>query len=161
MGSGHTRLRVRGWGSSNSDDWRKSLALCLLYACSLHISPYIPSHKKCSSFSICELLCTQRRYQLSPSAFVGLTGLHAVPQLCPLSSSYMLHIDHRVGRGLSFFSSRRNWDSQPLTRGRVCPPIPPFLGGGAHSLAREGLEESQCRRGTYTVVLFINMYFVI
>ncbi len=27
---GHTRLRVRGWGSPNSDDWRKSLSLCLL-----------------------------------------------------------------------------------------------------------------------------------
>ncbi len=27
---GHIRLRVRGWGSPNSDDWRKSLALCLL-----------------------------------------------------------------------------------------------------------------------------------
>ncbi len=27
---GHTRLRVRGRGSPNSDDWRKSLALCLL-----------------------------------------------------------------------------------------------------------------------------------
>jgi hypothetical protein len=25
-GGGHTRLRVRGWGSPNSDDWRKSLA---------------------------------------------------------------------------------------------------------------------------------------
>ncbi len=29
-GEGETRLRVRGWGSPNSDDWRKSLALCLL-----------------------------------------------------------------------------------------------------------------------------------
>ncbi len=29
-GGGHTRVRVRGWGSPNSDDWRKSLALCLL-----------------------------------------------------------------------------------------------------------------------------------
>jgi hypothetical protein len=29
-GGGHTRLRVRGWGSPNSDDLRKSLALCLL-----------------------------------------------------------------------------------------------------------------------------------
>ncbi len=28
--TGHTRLRVRGWGSPNSDDWRKSLALCQL-----------------------------------------------------------------------------------------------------------------------------------
>ncbi len=27
---GPTRLRVRGWGSPNWDDWRKSLALCLL-----------------------------------------------------------------------------------------------------------------------------------
>ncbi len=31
-GGGHTRLRVRGWGSPNSNDWRKSLALCLLSA---------------------------------------------------------------------------------------------------------------------------------
>jgi hypothetical protein len=30
VGDGHTCLRVRGWGSPNSDDWRKSLALCLL-----------------------------------------------------------------------------------------------------------------------------------
>jgi hypothetical protein len=31
-GVGQTRLGVRGWGSPNSDDWRKSLALCLLCA---------------------------------------------------------------------------------------------------------------------------------
>jgi hypothetical protein len=36
--------------------------------------------------------------------------------------------------------------TQPLTRRRVCPP-PPVLGGGAHSLEREGLGESQFRRG--------------
>ncbi len=35
---------------------------------------------------------------------------------------------------------------QPLTRRRVCPP-PPGLGGGAFSLARVGLGESQFRRG--------------
>jgi hypothetical protein len=29
-GRGHTSQRVRGWGSPNSDDWRKSSALCLL-----------------------------------------------------------------------------------------------------------------------------------
>jgi hypothetical protein len=29
-GEGHTPLRVRGWLTPNSDDWRKSLALCLL-----------------------------------------------------------------------------------------------------------------------------------
>jgi hypothetical protein len=33
-GDGHTRLRARGWESPNSDDWRKSLALCLL--CEVH-----------------------------------------------------------------------------------------------------------------------------
>ncbi len=27
-GEAHTRLRLRGWGSPNSNDWRKSLALC-------------------------------------------------------------------------------------------------------------------------------------
>ncbi len=29
---GNTRLRVRGWGSQNSEEWRKNLALCLLCA---------------------------------------------------------------------------------------------------------------------------------
>ncbi len=29
-GGGHTRQGVRGWGSTKTDDWRKSLALCLL-----------------------------------------------------------------------------------------------------------------------------------
>jgi hypothetical protein len=32
-GGGHTRLRLKGWGSPNSDDWRKSVALYLLCAC--------------------------------------------------------------------------------------------------------------------------------
>ncbi len=31
-GEGHTRLQERGWGSPNSDDWRKSLVVCLLCA---------------------------------------------------------------------------------------------------------------------------------
>ncbi len=30
-GGGHTRLRPRVLGNPNYDDWRKSLALCLLY----------------------------------------------------------------------------------------------------------------------------------
>jgi hypothetical protein len=48
---------------------------------------------------------------------------------------------------LIFFSNRRNWDSpNPSPAGEFAPP-PPFLGGGAHSLAREGLGESQFRRG--------------
>jgi hypothetical protein len=73
-----------------------------------------------------------------------------------ISAGWDLGCEHRVGRVLSFFSTRRNWDSpQTLSRRRVCPP----LGGGAHSLAREGLGESQFRRGDihcgtlYTYVL--------
>ncbi len=33
---GHTRLRVRGWGSLNSDDLRKSLVFCLLCGAQSH-----------------------------------------------------------------------------------------------------------------------------
>jgi hypothetical protein len=39
---------------------------------------------------------------------------------------------HRVERVLGFFSSRPNWDPQPLTPRRVCPSL-------AHSLAGEGV----------------------
>jgi hypothetical protein len=60
------------------------------------------------------------------------------------------------------FSSRRNLGlPQPLTRRRVCPPPTLVPGGGAHSLAREGVGNSQFRRGTYTVVLCIYVYFLI
>ncbi len=45
-----------------------------------------------------------------------------------------------------FLQSSESGLPQPLTRRRVCPPSP-VLGGGAHSLAREGLGESQFRRG--------------
>jgi hypothetical protein len=61
------------------------------------------------------------------------------------------------GSGLCFIQSRQSPKlflkssdlglPQPLTLKRVCPPPPPVLGGGAHSLAREGLGESQFRRG--------------
>jgi hypothetical protein len=36
---GHTLLRLRGWGSPNSDDWRKGLALCLLCVRPLPLPP--------------------------------------------------------------------------------------------------------------------------
>jgi hypothetical protein len=47
---------------------------------------------------------------------------------------------------LSLFSSRRNWDSPNPSPAGECAPSP-VLGGGAHSLAREVLGESQFRRG--------------
>ncbi len=55
---------------------------------------------------------------------------------------------HRVGKGrmLSFFSSRRNWDYPTPSPPADCAP-PPLVQGGAHSLAGEGVGESQFRRG--------------
>jgi hypothetical protein len=49
---------------------------------------------------------------------------------------------------LSFFSSRWNWDSPNPSPAGECDP-PPFGSGGrgAHSLAREGVGESQFQRG--------------
>jgi hypothetical protein len=45
--------------------------------------------------------------------------------------------DHREGRVLSFFSSRRNWDSpNPSPEGRVFPP-PPWFRGEEHTRLRE------------------------
>jgi hypothetical protein len=43
----HTRLRVRGWGSPNSDDWRKSLSLCLLCGIDRQKIRLIESNAKC------------------------------------------------------------------------------------------------------------------
>jgi hypothetical protein len=70
---------------------------------------------------------------------------------------------HREGRMLSFFSSRRNWDSL-----NPHPPPPPVLGGGHTRLAGEGLGESiilwespSFDEGTYTVVLFIYTYLAV
>jgi hypothetical protein len=70
---------------------------------------------------------------------------------------WILHA-HRVGRVLSFFLCRRNWDSPtPLAAGECAPP--PRVWGEGHTRRRErgwdGRDE-----GTYTVVLFICKYFV-
>ncbi len=64
---------------------------------------------------------------------------------------------HRVGRVLSFFSSRRNWDSRNPSPAGECAPPPPFGSGGrAQSLARErGWESPNSDEGTYNVVLYI------
>ncbi len=45
------------------------------------------------------------------------------------------------------FSSRRNWDSPNPSSAGECAPPPLVPGGGAHSLARKGVGESQFRRG--------------
>ncbi len=67
-------------------------------------------------------------------------------------------IAHRVGRVLSFFSSRQNLDSPtPLAAGE-CAPHPVVRGGGAHSPAGEWLGESQFRRGDIHCGLWCSIY---
>ncbi len=63
---------------------------------------------------------------------------------------------------VSFFSSRRYWDSPNLSPAGECDPPPLVPGGGAHTLAGErgGWESPNSNEGNYTVVLFIYMYFV-
>ncbi len=62
------------------------------------------------------------------------------------SNLLILRQTHRVGRVLSFFSSR-GIGTPPTPHPPASVPPHPGTGGGAHSLAREGLGESQFRRG--------------
>jgi hypothetical protein len=63
---------------------------------------------------------------------------------------------HRVGRVLSFFSSRRNWDSpKPSAEGECGPPL--WYRGEGHTRWRESPNSDE---GTYTAVLCKYMYFV-
>jgi hypothetical protein len=54
----------------------------------------------------------------------------------------MYYSEHKIGRVLSFFFSRQNWDSPTPSPAGECAP-PPWSGGGAHSLAGEGVGGSQ------------------
>jgi hypothetical protein len=75
----------------------------------------------------------------------------------------ILHaLDHRVGRVLSFFSSRRNWGSPNPSPADECAPPPPGSGWrGTFAGERGGWESPNSDEGTYTVVLFIYTYFVL
>jgi hypothetical protein len=80
----------------------------------------------------------------------------------PCSASRRRHrVDHRVGRVLSFFSSRQKWDS-PTPHPQESVPPPLWLGGGGlHTRWRErGWGSPNSDEGTYTVVLCIYKYFV-
>jgi hypothetical protein len=62
---------------------------------------------------------------------------------------------------LSFFSSRRNWDSpNPHPQGSV--PHPPWIRGEGHTRLRErGWESPNSDEGTYTVVLYTYIYVLL
>jgi hypothetical protein len=100
-----------------------------------------------------------------PSSELGLSQPLSGHRVCPSPQNRVgehtrLRVRHRVGRVLSFFSSRRNWDSPtPLAAGECAPP--PFgPGGREHSPAAKGVGESQFQRVTYSVVLYVYKYFV-
>ncbi len=60
---------------------------------------------------------------------------------------------------LSFFSSCRNWDSPNPSPAGECAP--PSFGSFGHTRWRErGWESPNSNEATYTVVLFIYIYFV-
>jgi hypothetical protein len=68
-------------------------------------------------------------------------------------------------RVLSFFSGRRNWwnwDSPNPSPAGECALPPLVTGGGAHSLAREGVGESQFRReDIHCGTLYIYVVYVL
>jgi hypothetical protein len=71
-----------------------------------------------------------------------------------------MYCNHKVGRVLSF-SQVVGTGTPPTPHPQPSMPPPPLGSeGGAHSLAREGLGESQFRRRDI-VVFFIYRYFVI
>jgi hypothetical protein len=75
----------------------------------------------------------------------------------------MTSLNHGVGRVLSFFSSRLNWDSPNHSPAGKCAPLPlvPGWGGGGQPFCRErGWESPNTDEGTNTVVLYICVYFV-
>ncbi len=69
-----------------------------------------------------------------------------------------LYLEHRAGRVLSFFSSRRNWDSPNPSPAGECAPLP-LVPGGGHTLWRErGWESPNSDEGTYAYIV-VCVYF--
>jgi hypothetical protein len=75
---GYTDVRMRGWGGRNSDDWRKSLALCLLCGAEVTSSPP-PHHHPISQLNpwICYLKTTLPLFSFSvfPSWFYAICNV--------------------------------------------------------------------------------------
>ncbi len=91
----HTRLRARGRGSPNSDDWRKSLALCLLCDCdalngvlskvfySIFSQEMNSLHEQSSGLS----LEIEKKHQLQNSIITGLgVAVEKISRYYPFAS---------------------------------------------------------------------------
>ncbi len=78
-----------------------------------------------------------------------------------LMTGYAVGWRHKEGRVLSFSPVVGIGTPQPLTHRRVWPPYTLWFRGEGHTRWRErGWESPNSDEGTYTVVLFIYMYFV-
>ncbi len=76
-GGVHTRLRVRGWGSPNSDGRRESLVLCLLCAVCTGPNPPPPSYP----FSFIHVCCTYLWLMLCKTPWILTSPFHCQPGL--------------------------------------------------------------------------------
>jgi hypothetical protein len=127
----------------------------LLYLCWVRINK---KYDQCRPFRLAKSYVSSK---LSNNVY---TCIRLEPTPTKISRDRSMGPIHRVGRVLSFFSSRQNWDSpNPSPAGECAPPPPQVLGGRVHSMAREGLGESQFRRGVIHcgTVLFMFTYFVV
>jgi hypothetical protein len=152
-----------GGGSESVKEDRLELGTGLLCEChclkrSPH-KPFNPSNKKkqITIFllqSSTYMQAKSRRYQnradyIMFSLFCPLIAFDYLKKNILTGTAYLWLWDcvHWVCRVLYIFSNRRNRYSPNPSAAGECPPSPPVLGGGTHSLAREGLGEFQFRRG--------------
>ncbi len=73
-----------------------------------------------------------------------------------------LWLGAQTRQSAKLFSCRHKWDSPNASPAGECPPPPLVPEGGANSLAREGVGESQFRRGDrHCGTLYLRTYFVV
>ncbi len=111
---------------------------------------------------VATIVCEKMPYTLVPSAEIDSSSqLDILSSPCQSNRCGMASpsFSHKVGRVLSFFPSRRHWDSSPPTAAGECVPHP--LVGGRHTRLQErGWGSPNSDEGTYTVVLCMYMYLV-
>ncbi len=120
-----------------------------------------------------EVFCSREQCLIDPEVLSELEAgkrealwthiyLHIYESLSNCRYSGLLETQ-RVGRVLSFFSSRRNWDSPNPSPAGECAPPPPWFWGEGHTRWRQrGWESPNSHEGTCTGTLYIlYTYFVL
>jgi hypothetical protein len=94
QGEGHTRWREREWEGPNSDDWRKSLALCLLCGSSaLLLSERLSrfSALLTNSKQNTDKVCKQQQKMVKETMAQDLTPFYIFPFLWLISPGPFCH----------------------------------------------------------------------